>query len=56
MTGWFIVSDHRRTFTGWTGSLMGCEQKTQRRKYYSLRSLRSLWLKIPFFAVKIYSV
>src|SRR6266516_1118484 len=25
MTGWFIVFYHRRTFTGWTGSLMGCE-------------------------------
>src|SRR5437867_5489997 len=25
MTGWFIVIYHRRTFTGWTGSLMGCE-------------------------------
>src|ERR1035441_10535993 len=30
MTGWFIVIYHRRTSTGWTGSLMGCEQ---RRKY-----------------------
>jgi hypothetical protein len=26
MTGWFIVIYHRRTFTGWTGSLMGCER------------------------------
>src|SRR6266699_7230676 len=25
ITGWFIVIYHRRTFTGWTGSLMGCE-------------------------------
>src|SRR5436189_6482066 len=25
MTGWFIVIYHRRTFTGWTGSLMGCD-------------------------------
>jgi len=32
MTGWFIVIYHRRTFTGWTGSIMGCEQRTQRRK------------------------
>ena len=32
MTGWFIVIYHRRTFTGWTGSLMGCEQRTQRGK------------------------
>ena len=30
MTGWFIVIYHRRTFTGWTGSLMGCELRTQR--------------------------
>jgi len=30
MTGWLIVIYHRRTFTGWTGSLMGCEQKTQK--------------------------
>src|SRR6266516_5655328 len=26
ITGWLIVIYHRRTFTGWTGSLMGCEQ------------------------------
>ena len=26
MTRWFIVIYHRRTFTGRTGSLMGCEQ------------------------------
>ena len=26
MTGWFIVIYHRRTFTGWTGSIMGCER------------------------------
>jgi len=30
MTTWLIVIYHRRTFTGWTGSLMGCEQKTQK--------------------------
>ena len=29
LTGWFIVIYHRRTFTGWIGSLMGCEQRTQ---------------------------
>ena len=27
MTGWLIVIYHHRTFTGWTGSLMGCEQR-----------------------------
>jgi hypothetical protein len=26
MTGWFVVIYHRRTFTGWTGSIMGCER------------------------------
>jgi N-6 DNA Methylase len=26
MTGWLIVIYHRRTFTGWTASIMGCEQ------------------------------
>jgi len=26
----FIVIYHHRTFTGWTGSIMGCEQRTQR--------------------------
>ena len=31
MTGWLIVIYHRRTFTGWTGSLMGCEQRTSPR-------------------------
>src|SRR6266566_2225528 len=25
ITGWFIVIYHRRTFSGWTGSLVGCE-------------------------------
>jgi hypothetical protein len=30
MTGWLIVIYHRRTFTGWTGSLMGCEQRSPR--------------------------
>ena len=25
ITGWLIVIYHRRTLTGWTGSLMGCE-------------------------------
>src|SRR5260370_38070283 len=29
MTEWLIVTYHCRTFTGWTGSLMGCEQRTQ---------------------------
>ena len=29
-TRWFIVIYHRRTFTGWTGSLMGCERITQK--------------------------
>src|SRR5207248_5759859 len=29
MTGWLIVIYHRRTFAGWTGSLMGCELSTQ---------------------------
>src|SRR2546426_798597 len=32
MTGWFIVIYHRRTFTDWTGSRMGCEQRTQRQR------------------------
>lgn len=32
ITGWFIVFYHRRTSTGWIGSLMGCEQRTQRNK------------------------
>src|SRR5213592_1377076 len=32
MTGWFIVIYHRRTFTGWTGSLMGCEQRRKDAK------------------------
>ena len=27
MTGWLIVIYHRRTSTGWTGSLMGCTRK-----------------------------
>src|SRR5882672_6030608 len=27
-----IVIYHHRTFTGWTGSRMGCKQRTQRRK------------------------
>jgi hypothetical protein len=31
MTRWFIVIYHRRTSTGWTGSLMGCEQRKQTR-------------------------
>ena len=26
ITGWFIVIYHRRTFTGWTDGLMGCER------------------------------
>src|SRR2546425_12939205 len=30
MTEWLIVIYHCRYFTGWTGSLMGCEQRTQR--------------------------
>src|SRR2546425_2608059 len=29
MTEWLIVICHCRTFTGWTDSLMGCEQRTQ---------------------------
>src|SRR5260370_19261039 len=32
MTEWLIVTYHCRTFTGWTGSLMGCEQGTQRSR------------------------
>ena len=31
MTRWFIVIYHRRTCTGRTGSLMGCEQRSQRK-------------------------
>src|SRR2546425_196442 len=30
MTKWLIVNYHCRTFAGWTDSLMGCEQRTQR--------------------------
>ena len=30
ITGWFIVIYHHRTFTGWTGSLMGCERNTRK--------------------------
>ena len=37
MTGWFIVIYHRRTFTGWTGSLMGCEQRAQSSQGKELR-------------------
>lgn len=29
MTGWLIAIYHRRTCTGWTGSLMGCEQRRE---------------------------
>src|SRR5438552_18065869 len=39
ITGWLIVIYHRRTFTGWTGSLMGCEpthaENARRRENYS---------------------
>ena len=31
ITRWFIVNYHRRPLTGWTGSLMGCERRAQRR-------------------------
>src|SRR3989442_14456107 len=44
MTEWLIVIYHCRYFTGWTGSLMGCEQRAQRREagiIFSLSSLRS---------------
>ena len=39
MTGWLIVIYHRRTFTGWTGSLMGCEQRTQRTQRHCVKIL-----------------
>src|SRR5438067_3051194 len=39
MTGWLIVIYHRRTFTGWTGSLMGCEQRTQRTQRHCVKML-----------------
>jgi len=26
ITGWLIINYHRRTFTGWTVGLMGCER------------------------------
>ena len=39
MTRWFIVIYHRRTFTGRTGSLMGCEQ-SRKEKRVCLASLR----------------
>src|SRR5260370_38139569 len=32
MTEWLIVTYHCRTFTGWTGSLMGCKQRRQDAK------------------------
>src|SRR5260370_10585321 len=32
MTEWLIVTYHCRTFTGWTGSLMGCEQRRKGAK------------------------
>src|SRR4029077_6910329 len=32
MTRWFLVIYHRRTFTGWTGSIMGCEQMNSDRR------------------------
>src|SRR5260370_41922424 len=32
MTEWLIVTYHCRTFTGWTGSLMGCEQRRKEAK------------------------
>jgi hypothetical protein len=33
LTGWLIVIYHRRTFTGWTASIMGCEQMDTDQKY-----------------------
>src|SRR6266850_108591 len=36
MTGWFIVIYHRRTFTGWTGSIMGCERITRMTRIMQL--------------------
>src|SRR6266542_2996556 len=43
MTGWLIVIYHRRTFTGWTGSLMGCEQmNTDGHRFLTRLKPRSL--------------
>jgi len=42
MTGWFIVIYHRRTFTGWTGSLMGCEQRRKGAETQGVRLLGTI--------------
>ena len=47
MTGWFIVIYHRRTFTGWTGSLMGCKRMTRIRKREVIRVIRGTLLGLP---------
>jgi hypothetical protein len=51
--GWFIVSDHRRTFPGWTGSLMGCEQKTQSEKMSCIFALFALQSSKFFAACEV---
>src|SRR2546428_8858133 len=53
MTEWLIVIYHCRYFTGWTGSLFGCQQGSQRRELYSFhRSGERIWsLKRGFLFV-----
>src|SRR5437667_5440460 len=44
MTGWLIVIYHRRTFTGWTGSLMGCEQRRKDTEKQGIAFEHTNWI------------
>ena len=44
MTVWFIVIYHSRTCIGWTGSLMGCEQRSQGKKECWNPGMGPAWL------------
>jgi hypothetical protein len=45
MTGWFIVIYHRRTFTGWTDSLMGCERMHTNEHQSGELNRFTVWVK-----------